>query len=301
MQRHETFVSVVVPFYNRRNLVRPCIESILNQRETCRFDFEVIAVDNGSTDGTREELSRWPVRIADAKRRGPAAARNEGIRESQSPVIAFTDSDCIASKHWLRRLVQPLIGDHSLTAVGGRIRALRLDTGISWYQEAAGILNQRKFFRGGPLFPPFLATANCAWRRDRIVGVDGFDEDLQVGEDADLSWRILESGGVLAYAPNAVVRHDHRRSFAGLYRQAEAYGKSVPILLRKHRKRLPSHRHVPWDAWIALGRQPFETLERVTKKSGAELLWPLYESVWQTGYAWGRLKESIGSRRFDCF
>ena len=118
-------VSVVIPVYNGERTLGRCLESLLKQNYP-RDAFEIIVVENSSTDATTEVAQRYPVRVLHNSERGPASARNMGIANSQSEIIAFTDADCIAHVDWLRELVQPY-SDPEVGGVAGEIMAYEHD------------------------------------------------------------------------------------------------------------------------------------------------------------------------------
>lgn len=288
-------VSVVIPFYNRAKDVDRCLGSVLRQKPP--FDFEIIAIDNDSSDGTLEQLDRHPVRVLSCSRRGASAARNAGIEAAAGSIIAFTDSDCVAARDWLERLVAPMLRDPSITATGGTIRGLRRDSGAAWFLAAGGSLDQRQFFDGTDVQPPFFATANCAMRRASIVGAGGFDESLRVCEDADLCWRVFDRGGRIAWVRDAVVLHDHRRSFDALWKMAVDYGEATVALFARHRGRFAHPFFIDWKNWRALGEQPFRAAWRILAvEHPVGRKWFVYESLWLTGYTLGKLRGALKHR-----
>lgn len=285
-------VSVVIPFYNRAAFAPRCLRSVLRQKTS--FAFEIVAVDNKSSDGTRDVLRRFPVRLVDCPTPGAGAARNVGVRAACGEIVAFLDSDCVAGPGWLESLVRPLIDDPSVSASGGRILGYRADRGIAFYLQASGRINQRRFFNGRGLLPPFFATANCAWRRADIERVGGFDERFAAGEDADLSWRILEDGGSMAYVHEAAVAHDHRTTFGELYRMAVGYGDGVVHAFAKHRRRMGRRANVDWMGWVATAIQPVEAVRQLlTDRRPVFNRWFVYECVWLTGFNIGKIRGSL--------
>lgn len=289
-------VSVVVPFFNRCSEVQPCLESVLAQRLPDDAPFEVIAVDNGSTDGTLDELAKYPVRVVRCAVPGPAAARNAGIAAASGEVIAMIDSDATAQPGWLAALTAPFVRPDML-AVGGRVDSLSVVRGVELFAERASVLNQRKFFSGVLGFPPFFATCNVAYRRSALEQVGGFDETLRVGEDSDLAWRVLDQGGCIAYAHGAFVRHAHRSTFVGLFTQALDYGTGAAQIFAKHRHRFGRRVSVQWhdfaglalaplnaSRWLIFGTTPYE------RRLG------LYEAVYRAGFTLGRLRGSLRHR-----
>lgn len=99
-------VSVVVPVYNGAETIAACIESLLKQDyPSDRYD--IIIVENGSTDNTTEIVKRFPVRLFHSYDKGPAPARNMGLSVSSAEIVAYTDADCVAAPNWLSELVKP--------------------------------------------------------------------------------------------------------------------------------------------------------------------------------------------------
>ena len=159
-------VSIVLPFFNRVDEVEQCVSSLFRLNVPRGQSVEIIAIDNGSTDGTLEKLQTYPIKVLTCATRGPAAARNVGWKSARARLIAFTDSDCAADPQWLQTLL-PLFTDPTLLFAGGYIEAKHIDTGPAFASQIFGFLNNEVFFRGNAYFPPFLATANVVYRRVR--------------------------------------------------------------------------------------------------------------------------------------
>ena len=98
--------SIIVPAYNGGNTIKGCLSAALNQ-SISRDDYEVIVVDDGSTDGTGDMVKRFPVRYICQPNRGPASARNHGAREAIGKIILFTDSDCVPAYKWVEEMTKP--------------------------------------------------------------------------------------------------------------------------------------------------------------------------------------------------
>lgn len=220
--------TVVVPVLDRRATIRPCIESLL------ALDYpadraHIVVVDNGSTDGTREILDGFGdrIRVLHEPVRGPAAARNAGIRATSRDVIAFTDSDVVVEPGWLRHLVAPL-ADPRVGAVGGRILAFPEDGAVARFGE--WIHDHRKAIED--VRPPYLITMSLATRRDVLDRTGLFDTRLLRCEDVDLAWRIAAHGYSLRYAHGAVLRHRNRSTLRALMREGYLHGFHAAHLVR---------------------------------------------------------------------
>ena len=204
-------VSVIVPVRDRRDLLTRTLEAL--RAQTYPPDrFEVIVVDDGSTDGTAEaaEAAAGPLdlRVERRERAGAVAARNHGAAVARGEVLAFTDSDCRPAPGWLAAVVAAL---ETADAVQGLTLA---DPTMH-----RGPLH-RTVEAGGDA--GLFDSCNLALRTEAFRAVDGFDPAFarrirvprspgQVhygfGEDTDLGWRIIRSGRRLAFEPQALVHH----------------------------------------------------------------------------------------------
>ena len=213
-------VSVIVPVRNGARTLGPCLTSVLGS-DFPATRFEVIVVDNGSTDGTANVLRDFSgrVRVVHEARRGAAAARNAGLAAAEGTLVAFTDADCEVDSHWLGQLTGPLV-DGEATVAGGRILAFADANTVARFGER--IHDHRRaieYFR-----PPYLITMNMAVTMEAMRGVGGFDERFLRGEDVDVSWRLLQAGVRLEYVDEAIVHHRNRDTLFSLAREAWQHG-----------------------------------------------------------------------------
>ena len=243
-------VSVIVPVYNAEATLRACLESLLDldYPEESR---ELIFVDNASTDNTPEILKRFgrQIRVVFEPKRGPAAARNRGLRQASHEVVAMTDADCIVQHDGLRHLVEPL-SDSTVGLVGGTILSKRPCNTIELFGET--IHDHRMAIEVWT--PPYVITMNWASRKSALQSVDCFDDSFLRGEDCDLSYRLVSDGWRFAFAPRAVVRHQNEITFSGLFHEGYLHGfYSVP-LIKKHRilLRQLGHKRIQRSAYAAL-------------------------------------------------
>ncbi len=198
-------VSVIVPVRNRQGLLASLLDALAEQ--TFR-DFEVVIVDDGSTDGSRELAEserRVPITVSRAEGGGAVAARMAGVAIARGAVFAFTDSDCAPSPDWLAAGVAAI--DAGADVVMGRT-------------TTAGprrLLERSLSAQDNGLYP----TCNVFYRREAYAAAGGFDggvarrlgfrsgaraRGLGFGEDTVLGWRVRRAGQA-AYAPDAVVAH----------------------------------------------------------------------------------------------
>jgi glycosyltransferase involved in cell wall biosynthesis len=213
-------VSVVVAAYDAEATIDECVRSLLALRYP-RDRLELIVVDNGSHDRTREIVARHgdAVTLVDEGKRGPSAARNTGIRAGGGDVIALTDADCTVDEGWLATLVAPL-GDPAVGIAGGTILARRPATAIELYGES--IHDHRRAIE--VFGRPYVITMNWAARRQVFDEVGPFDESLLRGEDVGFSYRAVRAGYRLVYCSNAIVYHRNESSLVGLFREGWTHG-----------------------------------------------------------------------------
>ncbi len=156
---------------------------------------------------------------------GPAGARNTGLRHTTAPFIAFIDSDCIASPTWPQELLEHF-DDPNVALVASRIVNRGQGHGLlDAYETRHGALDggfDPTTVEPGALLES-VPSAAIVIRRSALDG-QGFDENLRIGEDLDLIWRLVQSGWVIRYEPNSVVHHESLTHFSGWLRRRFEYG-----------------------------------------------------------------------------
>jgi len=223
-------VSVVVAVYNAEETVRDCVEALL-QLDYRPDRLELLCVDNGSTDRTPSILTTYGtrLRILRQAKRGPAAARNEGLRHATGEIVAFSDADCVVDRAWLRHLIAPLC-DRAVGAVGGKILSRRPCNSIEAFGQQ--VHDHDRAING--IVPPYTITMNWASRLDVLRTVGLFKEDLLRCSDVDLSYRLVQAGYRLVYEPRAVIYHRNERTPWGLMREGYQHGYHAVKVLRRH-------------------------------------------------------------------
>ncbi|MBN2054942.1 glycosyltransferase [bacterium] len=231
-------VSVVVPTRNRWEALDRCLSALLVQ-DWPVDRFEVIVVNDGGTDGTGRVLARRAggaprLRCIHAGGRGPAAARNAGIRSARGTIVAFTDDDCIPDPDWLRMIAERL-ERADLVGVGGLT-----------YSDPDSITPFTHQVEDA--HPYSFPTCNVAYRREALAAAGGFDEDYPhpYNEDWDLVFA-MQRIGVIAYEPFMRVRHPPRPVTFMHELSRLRYLASEFRLFTKYREqyRASVHRH-PW-------------------------------------------------------
>ena len=269
-------MDIVVPCFERPELLDACLTSL---RLTAP-DARIIVVDDASpsTRVSAVAHAHGATVVRHDSNRGPAAARNTGLRQVKSPIVAFVDADCVATPGGLFALI-PHFDDPRVAAVAPRISP-RGDrrTLLARYEAVRSALDMgprpELVKPGAPL--GFLPSAALAVRRSALPP-DPFDERLRVGEDVDLVWRLVDAGALVRYEPYAVVTHEIRPAARRWVAQIFGYGTSAAELDRRHRGRLAPARLSFWNvAAAALAFSPRPVAGRVAASAtimlGAALL-----------------------------
>jgi glycosyltransferase involved in cell wall biosynthesis len=198
-------VSVIIPAFNEEKFLGNCLLSLKEQNFK---DFEIIVVDNNSTDKTTEIAKKFGAILVSEKNQGVAFARNKGAKIAKGEILAFTDADTILPKNWLSRIREEFKRDKELIAFGGSCQfysgPISLKLASKFLLKPFLILD--KFFSGG--FN--LMGCNMAIKREAFFKVGGFNENLKLNEDVEISYRLRKMGKV-KFDPNFKVKTSGRR------------------------------------------------------------------------------------------
>ena len=224
------FVSIIVCSYNGAKTLAECLESL------GRLDYpnyEVILVDDGSTDNTPEIAARFSnVRYVHQTNHGLSHARNHGAAIAKGEIFAYTDSDCMADPDWLYYLLSTLLGGNYAGVGGPNVSP----PAQNWVQACVAAAP------GGPSHVLLTDTVaehipgcNMAWYRWAFENVGGFDPEYhKAGDDVDFCWRVQQAGHAIAFSPTAVVWHHRRFTLRAFRKQQEGYGEAESLLRFKH-------------------------------------------------------------------
>lgn len=210
------FVSVIVPVYNDAERIGKCIEALLDQ--TYYPDrYEVLIIDNGSTDETCKVVKKYPVKLLfETEKQSSYAARNKGLAAAKGEMIAFTDSDCIPLKDWIEKGVAHVQRAEGCGLVGGRIEIFVRIPGkpnaVELYDSITGFNQKNDVER-----QHFGSTANVFTRKRIFDHVGFFNDNLKSGGDNEWGRRVHAFGYHHIYADDTCVGHPARNSFRQLY------------------------------------------------------------------------------------
>ncbi len=237
------FVSIIIPVMDRAEELGRCLDSI-SRLLYPKEKLELIVVDDGSRDNSKEVAASFGAVVLDSggTGTGPAAARNCGSRAARGELLAFIDSDCIASPEWLEELVG-LFDDPEVAAVGGFVDGMHTSSFLDRYELAMSSLTlgnrERSGQQGEDTF--YLPSCNLLVRSSVFRGASGFNPEMHVGEDVDLTWRFRDSGHRIIYMPKGKIGHEHRNAFFPFLKRRFQYGTSEAMLQILHpvrRKRM---------------------------------------------------------------
>lgn len=270
-------VSVVVCAYNAADTIGDCLTSLTQLPYP---DFEVIVVDDGSTDDTAAIATRFPIaRVISIPNGGLSAARNLGLSEARGEIVAYTDADVRVDPDWLTFLVQPML-DGTLVGCGGPNVVPDDDPDVAQCVARAP---------GGPTqvliddrVAEHVPGCNMAFRREALLAIGGFNPIyVRAGDDVDICWRLQAAGGAIGFAPAALVWHHHRATVRAYWRQQVGYGEGEAWLRHQHPDKFAGSSMV-WHGRIYSPLPFVRALTRVRMDTG---VWGLsaFPSVYHTG------------------
>ena len=223
-------VSVIVCSYNGGQTLEACLQSL---QKIDYPDYEVIVVDDGSTDSTQEILKNHPwVNAITQTNHGLSVARNVGGAAATGEILAYTDSDCMADPDWLFYLVGTLLSGNYAGVGGPNISP----PAENWHQACVAAAP------GGPshvlltdVIAEHIPGCNMAFHRWAFERVGGFDPEYRkAGDDVDFCWRLQQDGQIIAFSPAAIVWHYRRFTLKAFRKQQEGYGEAESLLRFKH-------------------------------------------------------------------
>jgi GT2 family glycosyltransferase len=299
-------LSVIIPTYNRQKKLAHTLEALFGQQGLENVAWEIIVIDDGSTDGTGDlvaelsEESPVPLTYNYQENSGPAAARNRGIRTARAPLVLMIGDDILATPTLLtKHLAAHKRYPHLQDAILGLIEwapSLNVTPFMRWWIE-----NRFRFgaLQEGKLEPDFsfFYTCNISVKREFLLNHGLFDESFRTAayEDTELAYRLNQAGLRIHFVLQAIAYHDHPVTLQDASRRMENIGRWSPAFEAK------THFWSAPPAWIRLGKAPWmhprviAPLEALAEKLQTEaIIAPLYALVMMHHFWIGRRRASYG-------
>jgi O-antigen biosynthesis protein len=221
-------ISVVVCTFNGAKTLRVCLEGLMELRYP---NFEVIVVNDGSTDSTLAIAQEYEVRVISTDNRGLGAARNDGMRAADGEIVAYLDDDAVPDQDWLLHIAAAFDGTDYAGVGGPNVPPPTPYAIAGCFADAPGtpihvLISDRE--------AEHIPGCNMAFRKQALEEVGGFEPEFRIaGDDVDLCWRLLAAGHRLSFNPAALVWHKPRTSIRAYWRQQREYGRAEAMLERR--------------------------------------------------------------------
>ncbi len=234
----EITISVIIPTFNRRELLEKCLLAL--ERQSIEKNWEVIVVDDGGQmklDSLINKFdSKLKIKILSQRNKGPATARNHGVRHASGEYIAFLDDDCEPDKYCIKNL---LITAMKGVMIGGKtINKLSSNIFSETSQLLVSFLYEQ--FKNTPWY--FFTSNNFLVDKYSFEQIGGFDEEFptSAGEDRAFCAKWIQYGFVMNHNPMAIIYHAHGLNLSSFWRMHVKYGKAAVIYQKRlHELKLP--------------------------------------------------------------
>jgi cellulose synthase/poly-beta-1,6-N-acetylglucosamine synthase-like glycosyltransferase len=243
--------SVVIPAFNAAGHIETCLRALLDQ-SVPREAYEVLVVDDGSTDATAEIARRYPVRVLRQAHAGPASARNRGAREAAGELLLFTDADCAPVQRWIDEIVRPLEEDARVAGTKGTYRTRQQGVVPRMaqveFEEKYAHLRQREYI-------DFVDTGSAAFRATAFWEAGGFNTAYSAAsnEDTELSFGLVARGWRLVFCERAVVYHCHAESIGPYLRRKWRHGYWRALVYGSYPRKMIGDSYTPRSTQVQMG------------------------------------------------
>ena len=274
--------SVVVPVYNGAGIITRCLDA-LSAQSMSYSEYELVVVDDGSTDSTASQVDAWRAahpgvccRIIRQANAGPAAARNHGAELAQAPLLLFTDADCAPQPDWVERMASAFAEPEVAGAKGAYLSD---QTGLVPRFVQAEYEDRYDRMRGQAHID-FVDTYSAGYRRTVFLENQGFDPVFPTAsvEDQEFSFRLVQKGYRLAFVPDAYVRHLHDDTVAEYVRRKYYIGYWKALVTRRYPERIVKDSHTPQTLKVQIVL--VVVLAMMAVLSMAAVFWPALRFSW---------------------
>lgn len=238
----DDFVSIIIPTFNSERTLNNCLRALFNQ--TVSGDcYEVIVVDDGSTDNTREVVTMYGGKYYYQKNQGPASARNRGVEMARGELVLFTDADCEAEGNWIEEMCKPF-AESAVAGAKGIYKTKQKEIVARFaqleYEEKYEKMSKDEF-------TDFVDTYAAGFKKAIFKEFGGFSTKFREasGEDTDFSFRIAKEGHKMIFVPTAIVYHQHPNTLKKYFKRKFKTAYWRVLLYRQHPGKMVKDSHTP--------------------------------------------------------
>lgn len=236
-------ISIIIPAHNAAHTLAHCLEA-LQQQSVARDSYEIIVVDDGSTDATSAIAQRYAVRYYQQTQAGPAAARNLGVQHACGAIVLFTDADCVPTPDWVARMQAPFV-QSAVVGVKGTYRSRQ----TSWVARFVQWEYEDKYDQMKKATTiDFIDTYSAGYRREIFLANGGFDTTFPTAavEDQEFSFRLAAQGYTMLFVPTAQVYHlGHAATLTAYWKKKFNIGYWKVRVTRRYPEKLWHDSHTP--------------------------------------------------------
>lgn len=263
-------ISVVLCTYNGEKTIQAACKALSGLDYP---DYEVIVVNDGSTDTTPRIVKEYGFKLISTRNLGLSSARNLGMRAAKGEIIAYLDDDAYPDPHWLKYLALSFLSKN-YAGLGGPNIPPPGDGLVA--ESVANAPGNPTHILLSDEDAEHIPGCNMAFRKSALEEIDGFDPRFRIaGDDIDVCWKLQEKGWKLGFNPAAIVWHHRRNSIRAFLRQQLNYGRAEGLLERKWPEKYNSFGHLDWRGKLyghGVIRQPLFGK------------WRIYHGVWGSRY-----------------
>lgn len=250
------FVSIVVPAYNAAGTLAACLDA-LHAQSYPRDCYEVIVVDDASTDETVQIARRAGAQVVAEGKLGKSGVRNRGAQEARGEIVLFTDADCEPLPTWVETMVAPFRRDPEVVGVKGAYLSRQREP-LARFTQVEVEERYDRMARQETI--DFIDTYAAGYRRDLFLEFGGFDETLPEVEDQDLSFRLARAEKKMLFIPDARVYHRHATSVRRYFWRKFAIATWKHLLINRYPERFLSDSRTPQSLKVQMGLALLMTL-----------------------------------------
>jgi glycosyltransferase involved in cell wall biosynthesis len=234
-------ISVIIPVYNGGDKLQKCVSAL--QRQKTSRTYELIIVDDGSTDEGIKKIKENGFRVLRQANQGPAAARNLGVANANGKIVLFTDADCEPEEDWIEQMVHAL-EDSSISGVKGSYltRQKKIVPRFVQYEYESKYDRMKK-----DPYIDFIDTYAAGFKKNEFLSVGAYDTRFSTAsvEDQEFSFRMWEKGCRMVFNPAARVYHTHSETLGNYTKKKFRIGFWKALVLKRHPKKIARDSHTP--------------------------------------------------------